>query len=128
METEITVILNEICDLLDIKYPSVIYDATASTIAKYDKGDDILYIDPNSVEAGNKWMLYFNLASEIRHKWQMQDKELYNDQFADIDSSAFAYLWMDMAFGNDWHKKGEITINEKAQERYVELAQEYGVL
>lgn len=74
--------------------------------------DGTLYYNPNVKE---KWDIYFSIAHELRHVWQMKKHrfvyfknyktreelsvEDYNNQDAELDANAFGALIMESTFG-----------------------------
>lgn len=102
----------EICDMLNIKEPSISYDTsnfpTDTMMAQCDPSGDTIYL--KRYDTPNPDQL-FSVAHELRHIWQMiNDKpfyfstykpvnlldsiEEYNLQIAELDANAFAGLVM----------------------------------
>ena len=101
----------EICDMLDIRPPKISYDTSHfqsdTMMAQVDSSGHTIYI--NKCEKVNPDQL-FAIAHELRHIWQMKDRERYlsdyksvdqcssfeeyNLQIAELDANAFAGLVM----------------------------------
>lgn len=101
----------EICDILDIRPPKISYDTSRfqsdTMMAQVDSSGHTIYI--NKCEKVNPDQL-FAIAHELRHIWQMKDRERYlsdyksvdqcssveeyNLQIAELDANAFAGLTM----------------------------------
>ena len=138
--------IKDICDILNIKTPSVSFDVsifpTATTLAACSP--DGLTIHLKEYNKPNPDQL-FAIAHELRHIWQIQtDEKLYfadykpsnltasveeyNLQFAEIDANAFAGLIMVDAFGLSPLFNGVSDIvKSKISERMSELALSYDV-
>ena len=71
-----------ICDTLEIGIPKIYKVerlSTPTTLAEYDKKNDILfYIDLGNLD------IYFTIAHELRHKWQTK---YHSDWFENYNSS-----------------------------------------
>lgn len=104
--------INDICDILNISVPSVLFDTsnfpTNTMMAQCSPDGSTIYL--KKYDKPNPDQL-FSIAHELRHIWQIQnDKELYfstykpidllssveeyNLQIAEIDANAFAGLVM----------------------------------
>jgi hypothetical protein len=94
-----------ICSTLEISIPKIYKVqrlSTPTTLAEYDKENDILfYVDLGDLD------IYFNIAHELRHKWQFKyhpdwfenynpSKNLsvieYNMQQVELDANGFAII------------------------------------
>ena len=94
-----------ICSTLEISIPKIYKVqrlSTPTTLAEYDKENDILfYVDLGDLD------IYFTIAHELRHKWQFKyhpnwfenyihQKNLsvieYNMQWAELDTNGFAVI------------------------------------
>ena len=104
--------ITDICDLLDIPFPSISYDTshfpTETTMAQCELTSNIIYL--NKLDKPNPDYL-FAIAHELRHIFQYQDDENfylsdyktsdncssieeYNLQIAEVDANAFASIVM----------------------------------
>lgn len=104
--------ITDICDLLDIKVPSISYDTshfqTKTTMAQCEPINSVIYL--NKLDKPNPDYL-FAIAHELRHIFQYQDNEIfylskyktsdkcssieeYNLQIAEVDANAFASIVM----------------------------------
>lgn len=102
----------DICDLLDIKVPSISYDTshfqTKTTMAQCEPINSVIYL--NKLDKPNPDYL-FAIAHELRHIFQYHDDEQfylsnyktsdncssveeYNLQIAEVDANAFASIVM----------------------------------
>ena len=102
----------DICDLLDIKVPSISYDTshfqTKTTMAQCEPINNTIYL--NKIDKPDSDYL-FAIAHELRHIFQYQDDEQfylskyktsdkcssieeYNLQIAEVDANAFASIVM----------------------------------
>ena len=99
--------VSEICDMLNIRPPKISYDTSHfqsdTMMAQVDSSGDTIYI--NKCDKLNPDQL-FSIAHELRHIWQMNDREQYlsdyksidqcssveeyNLQIAELDANAFA--------------------------------------
>lgn len=101
----------DICYLLDIPIPSVLFDTynfpTDTTLAQVNSSGDIIYL--KHYDKPNPDQL-FSIAHELRHIWQIKNyhdiyfsnyqtvdmigTEKYNLQPAEVDANAFASIVM----------------------------------
>lgn len=104
--------ITDICELLHIPIPSILYDTshfpTETTMAQCESTSNTIYL--NKLDKPNPDYL-FAIAHELRHIWQIQNDEQvyfptykpidlcssveeYNLQIAELDANAFAGLIM----------------------------------
>lgn len=99
--------IKDICEDICINVPKISYDTsrfpTETMLAAYDSDEDTIYLRK---DVKNKLDLYFSIAHELRHKWQLKEDEefyfgnyksvqelgveYYNKQIAELDANAFA--------------------------------------
>ena len=76
----------EICDILNIRPPKISYDTSHfqsdTMMAQVDSSGHTIYI--NKCEKLNPDQL-FAIAHELRHIWQMKDREHYLSDYKSID-------------------------------------------
>lgn len=103
--------ISDICDILNIPVPSVLYDTsnfpTDTMMAQVNQSGDTIYI--KKYDKPNPDQL-FSIAHELRHIWQIKNHqqlyfsdyqtvdiigtEKYNLQPAEVDANAFASIVM----------------------------------
>lgn len=102
----------DICDLLNIKKPTISYDTshfcTKTMMAQCELTDNVIYLR-KLVEPDPDYLFF--IAHELRHLWQYQTNEKfyfskykqsadcisieeYNQQIAEVDAHAFAAIIM----------------------------------
>ena len=118
------------CPKVEIKKSNIITD---TTLAAYQPSNDMIVIKK---EYENKYDLFFSIAHELRHKYQIEnnlfdfekykqreniDLKEYNTQEEEIDANSYAYIVMISAFGvkplfNGLDKDTIKMIEERAKE------------
>ena len=129
-----------ICSDLNISKPKVEIDKedkifeSDTQLAAYDMENNILYLKKNYITGLD---LYFVLAHELRHKYQVDNGlfdmenykhsnecslEEYNLQFVELDANAYAYLIMVSLFHRATLYKGlSGHVRDKIMERVKEI-------
>lgn len=106
--------------------------ATISTMAAYDRKNDIILINQNHLFSED--LICFAIAHELRHKWQDLNKsnifddykpsskinlQDYNNQMCEKDANKFAFKFMDKYYPGWCERIEKITgINIKKQVGY----------
>lgn len=130
-------LISNICNILNVQSPNVVVKKslyTGTMLAAYVPSEDALYVKD---DYRNKMDLFFSIAHELRHKWQIREDEdlyfgsyknpnecesvdMYNLQLAEIDANAFAKLLMIQSFGvaplfNNLSKEVKAEIDARCQ-------------